>query len=70
MNYLTDFPFLITMLFDTILIEKWRNRLIVICMLSIDLRKLISYIVLVIDIIMEDVIEIELVSKKCLNCVV
>ena len=70
MNYLTDFPLLITMLFDTILIEKWRNRLMVICMLSIDLRKLISYIVLVKDIIMEDVIEIELVSKKCLNCVV
>ena len=69
-NYLTGFPLLISMLFDNILIEKWRIRLIVIFILSIDLRKLISYTVRVKDIIMEDVIEMELVAKKCLNYVV
>ena len=63
-NYLTGFPLLISMLFDNILIEKWRIRLIVIFILSIDLRKLISYTVWVKDIIMEDVIEMELVAKK------
>ena len=39
-------------------------------MLNIDLRKLISYTERVKDMIMEDVIEMELVAKKCLNCVV
>ena len=39
-------------------------------MLSIDLRKLISYTVRVKNMIMEDVIEMELVGKKCLGCVV
>ena len=63
-NYLTGFPLLISMLFDNILIEKWRIRLIVIFILSIDLRKLISYTVRVKDIIMEDVIKMELVAKK------
>ena len=62
-NYLTRFPLLISMLFDNILIEKWCIRLIVIFILSIDLRKLISYTVRVKDIIMEDVIEMEQVAK-------
>ena len=52
------------MLFDKISIEIWRNRLIVIFMLSIDLRKLISFTVWVKDMVMEDVIEMELVAKK------
>ena len=51
------------MLFDNISKEKWRNRLIVIFMLSIDLRKLISYTVRVKDMIMEDVIEMDIVAK-------
>ena len=63
-NYLTNFPLLVSMLFDKISIENCRDRLMVIFMLSINLRRLISYTVRVQDITMDDVNEMEHVAKK------
>ena len=70
-GYLAGFPFLISMLLDKIPIQsnntnitKNRKKLLVTFIQSINLRKLISYSVRIVDITAEDVAEMAVVAKQ------